>query len=93
MAERRFQNPNTDRQFSGLTVWFPAGPSSNVHSVRRAGNNLHVRFLDKATKGPGRSYLYAGAGYLLGDFRAAPSRGKFVWQVLRRRFIGIPITV
>ena len=84
MADSR--DPNFGVNFKGDTGWIPAGGSSNVHSFRRVNNDLRVRFLDSQKTGPGPYYTYKGAGYLLGEMRAAGSKGKFVHDVLKPQF-------
>ena len=82
MGRRNTAGPLHAPNYNGTSEWFTCLPSSNVHSARRAGNNLHVRFLNKEKTGPGSSYTYFGAGPRLGELLDAPSRGKFVRRVL-----------
>ena len=58
------------------------GDSTDVAGYRQAGvdgKDLHVWFHKE-----GRVYEYVGAGHLYVHMKLAPSRGKFVWTVLRR---------
>lgn len=83
MARRNNQGGPLDApNFNGSTEWFTCLPSSNVHSAKRVGNNLHVRFLNNTKTAPGSTYTYYGAGPRLGELIRAPSRGKFVRRVL-----------
>lgn len=51
-------------------VWFTV-QSSALAEVRRVRSDLEVRFTS------GRRYTYRGAGHLLEDLLAAPSKGTF----------------
>jgi hypothetical protein len=82
MARGNTAGPLDAPNFNGTSEWFTCLPSTNVHSARRSGNNLHVRFLNPEKTGPGSTYSYIGAGPRLGELIKAPSRGKFVRRVL-----------
>ena len=56
--------------------------SSNVSAIARDGDVLIVRFHGGAT------YGYPGSGELYDDMLNSSSKGKFVWNALRRR--GVP---
>lgn len=56
--------------------------SSNVSAVGREDGRLIIRFHGGAT------YAYPNDGDRLQDILSAPSKGRFVWQQLRRR--GVP---
>ncbi len=75
-------DPVPDPTASSITDWtqWQSVRSSNVLAVRREGKDLLVMF-----KG-GRIWQYPGAGVLLADMLAAPSKGKYVHHVLRPRF-------
>jgi hypothetical protein len=67
--------------------WQPV-KSSNVEAIRWiAGNNLEVKFLAKGNQ-PSSVYRYFGVPVSVFEkMLAAPSKGKFVWQELRGRYL------
>lgn len=52
--------------------------SSNVSAIGKSGDNLVVRFHGGAT------YSYIGKADLLENMWASPSKGRFVWNILRK---------
>lgn len=75
----------TDADRDDSRPWIPAD-SSNVHAYRWVGGEygLEVRFLDHKSGGPGSYYAYKVAFSVYDDMFDAPSKGKFVHEVLRR---------
>jgi hypothetical protein len=58
--------------------------SSNVQDVWTDGNDLYVRFLPKKGRKPwARTWVYPFSAGLLQQMLAAPSKGQYVWNVLR----------
>ncbi len=76
--------PGQTKNYQEDEVWselWTAANSSNVGAFRRAGKrgiDLQVWFLN------GRVYEYLGAGPYWESMNNAPSKGKWVWQYLRR---------
>lgn len=63
----------------GSTPWLPV-ESSNVAAIRRVGGSLHVKFLSGAV------YSYYDAGDRLKEMADSPSKGQYVWRVLRKGY-------
>lgn len=78
---KRYEHTDAEKRFIESKGFTPV-VSSNVSAIARDKNILYIRFHHG-----GATYAYPKSGDLYGSMLNAPSKGKFVWNMLIRKHV------